>query len=585
MSPPTRPAVAPAPRRRSFGFRDDTGRLPISRLTVTILLTQLFGLTILMMGSFRVTQYRDGLIDAKLEAVRAQAQVIASIMATVAAEDADCDIVTADQDVAPCEVSLDRESVNAIFTRVWPSFEGRVRIFETPEDYDGGPISDPRAILLEDQVLRAGAIEAVELPDLTQGPADRLRTRLRQARGLFLDIFVDPGLRSTAQQRRLEDELTRAFRSTGINAQRGAASLRYNEDNELVASVSVPIRKVQAIYGVVTAEIGGIDEVLSSARAALLSFSLVALIVAVILSILLTMNIATPIRRLARAADSVRVGLRGSSRRRIPEFPNRRDDIGELARSLKSMTAALYDRIEAIEHFAADVSHELKNPLTSIRSAIETLDIAKTEQARARLLAVIKQDVARMDRLITDISNASRLDAELAREKRDIVDLRQLLRDVVATYTSRDDQGDRPKIHIEKEPADPAYLIGSPGTLGQVLRNLMDNALSFSPEGGAVRISLVVEAREGGQLAILSVEDEGPGIPEENLESIFERFYTKRPEGAQFGNNSGLGLAISRQIVESHDGNIWAENRRGDGAGPPRGARFTVLLPLLSTDR
>lgn len=561
-------------------LKDETGRWPLSRLTVTILLTQLFGLTILLVGSMRVTQYRDGLIDAKLEGVRAQAQVIASIMAIVAAEDAECDLITEDEQVSACDVSLNSDRVNQIFTRVWPSFEGRVRVFETPEEYDGSAIEDAREILLQDQVLRTGKLEIRELPDLTAAPGDGVTHFITDFQETFIDTFIDPGLRDAARERTLEEELTLAFLAPSRESNQGASSLRYNEEGELVASVSVPIRKVQAVYGVVTAEIGGIEDVLADARGALMNFFLVATAVAVILSILLTMTIAAPIRKLALAADKVRDGLRGTGKLRLPEFPNRKDEIGELSDSFRSMTHALHDRIETIDNFAADVSHELKNPLTSIRSAIETLDLASSEEARERLLGVIKNDVARMDRLITDISNASRLDADLARESREAVDLAQLLRDIVETYNMMGKEGQAPVRLLGRYGTQPLYIFGSPSTLGQVFRNLIDNALSFSPTDGSVRVMMDVDRDEWGPAVLISVADDGPGIPDENLESIFKRFYTKRPAGTQFGNNSGLGLAICRQIVESHGGRIWAENRLNTKGTGCVGALFHVTIPL-----
>lgn len=285
----------------------------------------------------------------------------------------------------------------------------------------------------------------------------------------------------------------------------------------------------------------------------------------------MTTAIAQPIRQLALSADKVREGIAAAGRARIPDFSNRRDEIGELSVSLKTMTQAIYQRIEAIETFAADVSHELKNPLTSIRSAAETLEIAKAPEAREKLMAVIQNDVARMDRLITDISNASRLDAELAREAREPVDLRKLIGDIVDMYGATAKEGETP---VGYDPAgDAIYMFGNPGALGQVFRNLIDNARSFSPEDGSVRVSISVVEDD---LRIF-VDDDGPGIPPDTIEKIFSRFYTKRPAGAAFGDNSGLGLAISRQIVSSHGGDIWAENRGSNEA--PLGARFVVELP------
>ena len=290
--------------------------------------------------------------------------------------------------------------------------------------------------------------------------------------------------------------------------------------------------------------------------------------------------IAQPIRQLAIAADRVREGIAAAGRARIPDFTNRRDEIGELSGSLKSMTAAIYARIEAIESFAADVAHELKNPLTSIRSASETLSLAKTPEQQDKLMAVIQKDVARMDRLITDISNASRLDAELARETREAVDLSQLIKDIVSMYGETRSEG---SARVEfKDHLQSAYILGNPTALGQVMRNLIDNARSFSPPEGTVRVFIDGPTQRSNIIRIV-VEDDGPGIPPDNLESVFARFYTKRPQGSAFGNNSGLGLAISRQIVSSHGGRIFAENRLedpSDPAGPRKGARFIVELPV-----
>ncbi|MEM6648849.1 MAG: sensor histidine kinase [Pseudomonadota bacterium] len=562
-------------------LQDETGRLPISRLTVTIFLTNFFGLVILVAGAVQLNQYRDGLIQSKLEGVRAQAQVIASIMATVAAEDAECDIISEEESAAPCKVSLNEEWVDTIFTRVWPSFEGRVRVFATPDSYDGERIDDPNALLLQDKVLRSDNFDIGVLPDI-DAPADQgIFVQVTQGViSTFVDLFVDPGFRSQARRNSLEDELTQAFLSSNTQPDPGASSVRYNEEGQIVASVSIPIRKVQAVYGVVTAEIGGIEDLLGQARSALLGIFWLALIVSVFSSVLLAMMIAGPIRKLAAAADRVRDGVRGTGKMRIPEFPRRQDEIGELSDSLRSMTQALYNRIETIDHFAADVSHELKNPLTSIRSAIETMDIAKSDDARQKLLNVVQNDVARMDRLITDISNASRLDAELAREAREAVDIAALLRDIIEIYNTTGKERSIPVRLLGREGKQPLYVFGSASTLGQVFRNLIDNAISFSPEEGSVRVTLTVDRLEEGPVLKISVADDGPGIPPDNLNHIFDRFYTKRPAGTRFGNNSGLGLAICRQIMESHHGRVWAENRMNADGTAQIGAIFHVTLPL-----
>jgi two-component system sensor histidine kinase ChvG len=335
---------------------------------------------------------------------------------------------------------------------------------------------------------------------------------------------------------------------------------------------------VQAIYGVVTAEAGGIDELVAETRRAILPFVLLATIAAVLSSLFLTGAIAQPIRQLARAADRVREGIAVAGRAAIPNFSRRKDEIGELSAALSDMTNAIYARIDAIESFAADVAHELKNPLTSIRSAAETLALAQSPEQREKLMTLVKKDVARMDRLITDISNASRLDAELARQARERVDIVRLLSDIVDLYAATHKEGEA-RVRLETG-GGAAHVLSNPSALGQVFRNLIDNARSFSPPNGEVRVFLEPASR-GGLLRIL-VEDDGPGIPPDAIEAVFRRFYTKRPAGAAFGGNSGLGLAISRQIVNSHGGSIRAENRLENPADPHGrrlGARFVVELP------
>ena len=298
----------------------------------------------------------------------------------------------------------------------------------------------------------------------------------------------------------------------------------------------------------------------SGCRCCLLFLALGA--VMVLLSMLLARTIAGPVRRLAEGAESVRRRIK--TRVEIPDFTSRRDEIGELSGALREMTNSLYSRIEAIESFAADVAHELKNPLTSLRSAVETMPLAKTPESRARLLAVIEHDVRRLDRLITDVSDASRLDAELQRQDVAPVDLTRLLNTVVTVANEvRRDDGVRITLAFEGGAADAFVVPGHDSRLGQVIDNLIENARSFSPHGGTVRIT----AKRLRNAVEITVDDDGPGIQPEAMERIFERFYTDRPHQG-FGQNSGLGLSISRQIVEAHGGRIRAENRMGVATGP-----------------
>ena len=353
-----------------------------------------------------------------------------------------------------------------------------------------------------------------------------------------------------------------------------ASAERVDDQNKLVLSVAAPIEsRYRTIYGVllVSTEGGDIDDILRQERFTLFEVFLVAFGVMLLSSFYLAGTIAEPVRRLAAAADRVRQGFGG--RDAIPGFPERNDEIGDLADSFKEMTAALYDRIGAIERFAADVAHELKNPLTSLASAVEMLVRAPDEAARARLMALVRADVKRIDRLITDISDASRLDAELSRETPLPIDLSHLLKTIVEIYGLTEDPKTQ-HVTLDDQLPPGTRVMGHDERLGQVFRNLIDNAISFSPDNGTVAVTAGINHA----FARVTVDDEGPGIPQENLESIFERFYTERP-GESFGRNSGLGLSIARQITQNAGGRIWAENRF-DAAGVKLGARFIVELPI-----
>lgn len=370
-------------------------------------------------------------------------------------------------------------------------------------------------------------------------------------------------------QTALSDEVKLALGGTEVT------SVRVNESGKKVVSVSIPIRRVKMVLGVLTLEAGDVDAIVAAQRLAMMPFILVAVGVSLFSAMLINWWVSRPIQRLSAAADSVRLEkIRAIS---LPDLEDRKDEIGTLARSLESMTDTLSKRMDAIDRFAADVSHEIKNPLTSIRSALETLNIVKDDTAKMRLMNVINQDVHRLDRLITDISNASRLDAELSRDTPKPVEIGALLEDIVSLYAPADEAAVKVLFTRSITPSS-SRVIGREGPLGQVFRNLIDNARSFSPEGGTVHVHLTHSNQDPNLPLHIVIEDDGPGIPEENLETVFERFYTSRPKGTSFGRNSGLGLSISRQIVEAHHGKIWAENRKND-AGTITGARFTVALP------
>lgn len=352
-----------------------------------------------------------------------------------------------------------------------------------------------------------------------------------------------------------------------------------NEIQQLILTVAVPVSHNDEMVGaIVLSTLGGeIDAYIRNERQQILEVFLLAALTSVFLSILLANTIGRPLRQLAMAAQQGSVqnsGRISPGRIDIPDMTSRPDEIGDLSRQLRNMTAALYDRIEANEAFAADVAHELKNPLTSLGSAVETMRLVKDEAARERLLNVIRDDVNRMDRLVTDISNASRLDAELATDEMVSIDVVSMLQNLV-DHQSDLASADGVSIVPNFDNTTP-NIIGLESRLAQVFVNLITNAVSFVPEGGTVTVSAF--QHEHGEVAIV-IEDTGTGIPKDNLEDVFKRFYSSRPE-QDFGNNSGLGLSISKQIVEAHGGEIWAENIYGRDPDTPAGARFTVLLPV-----
>jgi len=296
---------------------------------------------------------------------------------------------------------------------------------------------------------------------------------------------------------------------------------------------------------------------------------LITALLSVLLSLFLARTIVRPMRQLARAAVRVRLGR--AREVVVPRLPERRDEIGLLARALSDMSLALRARIDAIEAFAADVTHEMKNPLASLRSAVEGLSTVKQPELQEKLLAIVRDDVHRLDRLITDISEASRLDAQLSRAKFEPVDVGAMLAGLIATREERGiERGVR--FRFDRPASQRMIVLGEGARLERVFENLIENALSFSPDDGLITIS----AGRVGDMLQVRVEDEGPGVPEEAREQVFTRFQSLRPEEEAFGQHSGLGLAIAKTIVEGHQGTILVEARQDR----MRGARFVVQLPL-----
>ncbi|MGN6514436.1 MAG: stimulus-sensing domain-containing protein [Rhizomicrobium sp.] len=511
-----------------------------SALTRRIIFFNAVALVILIGGVLLVQTSGRSLIDERVSGIRQQALIVAGTLAEY----------TTNQDTH----RLKEEDAESLLRQLIAPTKLRARLYDTA----GQLITDTR------ELLPRNVVQTEVLP-----PLDFWSQVDQKWKRIFDGVM---GIRPFARLQPYFEAGTDGRVYSEVNAALSGeteTAERVDERNRMVLSVAVPIQRFKAIYGVlmVSTEGGDIDDIIREERVTLIEVFAVALIVMLLSSLYLAGFIAEPIRRLAEAADRVRSGR--ASRETIPRFRDRHDEIGELSESLSTMTRALYDRIDAIESFAADVAHELKNPLTSLKSAIEMFNRAKDDAAREKLMEVVRNDVRRIDRLISDISDASRLDAELSRETPERVDLAHLLETIVEVYKFMELPRGIALSLAQDLPPD-AAVIGRDERLGQIFRNLIDNAVSFSPDNGVVSIT----ARREGNKALISVADEGPVIPPDNLESVFERFYTERPTEHGFGKNSGLGLSIARQIVNGVGGRIWAENR------DPRGARFTVELPL-----
>jgi two-component system, OmpR family, sensor histidine kinase ChvG len=355
---------------------------------------------------------------------------------------------------------------------------------------------------------------------------------------------------------------------------RSVARERFDDTGERVVSVSVPIQRVRAVVGVLTLESSDVSSIVNAERRALYPFIFSSILVTLISASLLAWSIAVPLRKLAEAADNVRRGR--SPTLESANLRERPDEIGDLADALSVMTSTLRDRIDANESFAADVAHEIKNPLAAIRNAAELLPRATSEESKAKLEGIILADARRVDRLVTDIANASRLDAELARASKSRFSLADMMDEMARVYGSI---GHARNVGVDvrhDDEIDRLIIVGREEAISRILTNLLDNALSFSPDAGRVTIR---GGRSKGRIRII-VEDDGPGLPDEALENVFKRFYTHRPtmqgeDGrADFGKHSGLGLAIARQIAEGHSGKLWAENR-----DDRPGARFVFEVP------
>ena len=540
-SPAAAEVSTPRPgRRRPRGWRS-----PLTRRILTI---NVLVLLIPVLGLMHLDQYRDSLIAAELDSLRIQGRAFSLSLGSTAV------VATqvGDERLLP-EVTRNLMRVLLVDTGV------RARIFAR----DGEMLAD--SFVLGGP---GGQVQVQALPPERDGGLGLVRRLL----GLAAQWL--PGKDDFPLYREGRVQTARDYSEVmGALAGHSPGMVRVDRQGRLVLSVAVPVQRYRQVLGALMLSKDGaeVNAAVDDRRRDILIVCGVAFAVTVLLSFYLAGTIARPIRRLAQAADEVRHGK--GRQFEIPDFTRRGDEIGDLSDSLRAMTEALWARLDAIEAFAADVAHEIKNPLTSLRSAVETVARVEDPEQQKKLMSIILDDVQRLDRLISDISDASRLDAELSRAEIDVVDIAALLSALVAVQEAVESDNAQ-RFVLDVVDHQDLSVPGIEGRLGQVFRNLISNAVTFSPSSGTIRLS----GRRQGDEVVVSICDEGPGIPEGKLEAVFQRFYSERPAGEKFGTHSGLGLSISKQIVEAHGGTITAENRH-DPAGEVCGACFVVRLP------
>lgn len=519
----------------------------VSPLMMRIMAVNMIALVILVVGILFLGDYRLKLLEARGQELSVQATIIAGALGEAAGG-------------GPESTDIDLARARQIITRLVGPTEHRARLFVP----DGRMLTDSRFLAGDKRVLE----EALPMDSPGLEVMGDVRELLYQA----LDMFTQP--------LNVPDEVERlGLRATDLDEVESAllgeprVQIRRRADGLYVVNVAVPVQRFRRVLGalLLTSQTEDIEEIVRAEQLLTIQVFVAALAVTLLLSFFLGQTLVRPIRVLARAAERVRRGM--GREERLPELSHQRDEIGDLSRSLSEMTRALYNQIDAVERFAADVAHELKNPITSMHSALETLERTDKPEHRARLAEILREDVRRLERLVTDVSDASRLDAELTRAELEPLDLNALLETIIDGYRAVGlDRG--LSISLSLGSHEGTAIEGIEGRLGQVWRNLIDNALSFSPDGAIVGLMLSGDR----QTVRLIVQDSGPGLPKGAESKIFKRFYSERPDHEAFGRHSGLGLSISRQIIEAHGGRLVASNRQ-DQSGKILGARFEVVLP------
>lgn len=535
----------------------------ITGITVRIIGVNAIALLILVFGILYLGQYQNNLINARLETFESELELVSVALSEGA--------LTKDKN-APGRI--DMRAAKDMATRLSQTTHQRLQLF----DHNGNLILDSRTLpdaddrFWNEKRRRKENFQSVEV--------------LKGMAKFILDLLPDKRTLPTYPQTESENFLTYPDVPDALDGQ-VSLSVWETQDDRIFLSAAAPLFTGNTITGAVLLTRAGteIEEDIGRVWVDVLKIFGISLVLTIMLSIYLSGVIARPLKRLAKATESVRKGQAKADD--IPDLSHRHDEIGELSVALRHMTQALWDRMDSIEQFAADVSHELKNPLTSLRSAVETAAKVKKDTDRKKLMDIIKHDVERLDRLITDIANASRIDSEMSREAFEKINLGDLLSNVLETYAvdplhranektsgqNRQVKTAQATMNLNIMDEKNIEVWGLKGRLAQVFQNLLSNALSFTPKGGTITV-LVVPLNK--KVSIV-VEDEGPGIPKSKLESIFERFYSERPESEDYGQHSGLGLSICRQIIEAHGGQVFAENVKGQN-GKITGARFTVIL-------
>ena len=520
--------------------------LRMSRLTARIMAIMVFPLSIFLVGLLSIDQYRATLIQSEFIALERQGFTLARSLALAEAE--------RDQQFARRRLSA--ETMTHLLPLVGLGSSLRARVFQ------------PNGLLLADTARQGRLRIPVEVRrrvgrSWLGHTRDRLNNAMNNASSFFsfaddLPIYVE-------RRRQRAGHFPEVLTALSGEPRR---ALRQDADGKLVLSVAVPIQDLRLVRGALLVSISGgkIERELANVNITFLQLFLIVLMVTIALSLYLARSITRPISRLASAADQLRRS--GDMSRRLQQLPQRNDEIGHLSDALLAMTDELQRRIQATAAFAADVAHEIKNPLSSLRSAAETISLIKDPGQQQKLMNVILQDVSRLDRLITDISQASRVDTEIIGQDGEKIDFAALLDNFIKLR--RQSFADHKLVLVKPEQS--ISVFGQDGRIVQVLDNLLSNAVSFSPKGAKIIFDLSTKASPAQ--AVLQILDEGPGIPENRLETVFHRFYSERPKGESFGDHSGLGLSIAKQIIEGHDGSLVASNRDTSGAC------FTLTLPL-----